>query len=186
MQFSPPSCHFIPLWSEYPPQHLVLKHPQQVKNSQYKSKLLILCGVTWAMYHTTIIFVSWQIRRNSDLSSSSNGFEIEFRYKANVGISVFQHLQIGSQTQQFSWVLLPTVVSLETFRSCMKVIRILRVLTIVYIRDHWVCGLRPSPRILNNLKEKHFEKWICFSLQVNKGRHLLCWVPAQWLRLALF
>jgi hypothetical protein len=28
MQFSPPSCHFIPLWSKYSPQHPVLKHPQ--------------------------------------------------------------------------------------------------------------------------------------------------------------
>jgi hypothetical protein len=28
MQFSPPSRHFIPLWSKYPPQHPVLKHPQ--------------------------------------------------------------------------------------------------------------------------------------------------------------
>jgi hypothetical protein len=27
MQFSPLSCHFIPLWLEYPPQHLDLKHP---------------------------------------------------------------------------------------------------------------------------------------------------------------
>jgi hypothetical protein len=28
MQFSPPSCHFIPLLSKYPPQYLILKHPQ--------------------------------------------------------------------------------------------------------------------------------------------------------------
>jgi hypothetical protein len=28
MQFSPPSRHFIPLLFEYPPRHLVLKHPQ--------------------------------------------------------------------------------------------------------------------------------------------------------------
>jgi hypothetical protein len=28
MQFSLPSRHFIPLWSKYPPQHPVLKHPQ--------------------------------------------------------------------------------------------------------------------------------------------------------------
>jgi hypothetical protein len=27
MQFSPPSHHFIPLWSKYSPQHPVLKHP---------------------------------------------------------------------------------------------------------------------------------------------------------------
>jgi hypothetical protein len=26
--FSPSSCHFIPLWSKYSPQHPVLKHPQ--------------------------------------------------------------------------------------------------------------------------------------------------------------
>jgi hypothetical protein len=25
IQFSPPSLHFIPFWSKYPPQHLVLK-----------------------------------------------------------------------------------------------------------------------------------------------------------------
>jgi hypothetical protein len=30
MQFSPPSCHFISLWSKCPPQHPVLKHPQFV------------------------------------------------------------------------------------------------------------------------------------------------------------
>jgi hypothetical protein len=30
MQFSPPSRHFVPLWSKYPPQHLVLKHPQPI------------------------------------------------------------------------------------------------------------------------------------------------------------
>jgi hypothetical protein len=28
MQLSPPSCHSIPLWSKYSPQHPVLKHPQ--------------------------------------------------------------------------------------------------------------------------------------------------------------
>jgi hypothetical protein len=28
MQFTPPSRHFIPLWSKYSPQHPVLKHPQ--------------------------------------------------------------------------------------------------------------------------------------------------------------
>jgi hypothetical protein len=28
MQFSPTSCHFIPLRSKYCPQHPVLKHPQ--------------------------------------------------------------------------------------------------------------------------------------------------------------
>jgi hypothetical protein len=28
MQLSPPSRHSIPLWSKYPPQHPVLKHPQ--------------------------------------------------------------------------------------------------------------------------------------------------------------
>jgi hypothetical protein len=27
-QFSPSSCHFIPLWSKYSPRHPVLKHPQ--------------------------------------------------------------------------------------------------------------------------------------------------------------
>jgi hypothetical protein len=30
MQFSPMSCHFIPLWSKYSPQHLVLKHPKSM------------------------------------------------------------------------------------------------------------------------------------------------------------
>jgi hypothetical protein len=30
MQFSPPSCHFIPLWSEYSTKHPVLKHPQSL------------------------------------------------------------------------------------------------------------------------------------------------------------
>jgi hypothetical protein len=30
MQFSPPSHHFIPLWSRYPPQHPALNHPQPV------------------------------------------------------------------------------------------------------------------------------------------------------------
>jgi hypothetical protein len=30
MQFSPTSCHFIPLRSKYSPQHPVLKHPQSV------------------------------------------------------------------------------------------------------------------------------------------------------------
>jgi hypothetical protein len=28
MQFSPNSCHFIPLRSKYSPKHPVLKHPQ--------------------------------------------------------------------------------------------------------------------------------------------------------------
>jgi hypothetical protein len=28
MQLSPLSRHFIPFWSKYSPQHLVLKHPQ--------------------------------------------------------------------------------------------------------------------------------------------------------------
>jgi hypothetical protein len=28
MQFSPFSCHLISLWSEYPPQHPVLKKPR--------------------------------------------------------------------------------------------------------------------------------------------------------------
>jgi hypothetical protein len=30
MQFSPTSCHFIPLRSKYSPQHSVLKHPQSM------------------------------------------------------------------------------------------------------------------------------------------------------------
>jgi hypothetical protein len=30
VQFSPVSCHFIPLRSRYSPQHPVLKHPQSV------------------------------------------------------------------------------------------------------------------------------------------------------------
>jgi hypothetical protein len=30
MQFSPISCYFIPLWSKYPSQHPVLKHPQSM------------------------------------------------------------------------------------------------------------------------------------------------------------
>jgi hypothetical protein len=28
MQFSPTSCHFIPLWSKYSPKHPVFKYPQ--------------------------------------------------------------------------------------------------------------------------------------------------------------
>jgi hypothetical protein len=28
MQFSPPSCHSIHLWSKYSPQHPICKHPQ--------------------------------------------------------------------------------------------------------------------------------------------------------------
>jgi hypothetical protein len=31
MQFPPISCHIIPLWSKYSPQHPVLKHPQWAK-----------------------------------------------------------------------------------------------------------------------------------------------------------
>jgi hypothetical protein len=34
MQFSPSYCHFIPLWSKYPPQHNVLKHPQSLSLPQ--------------------------------------------------------------------------------------------------------------------------------------------------------
>jgi hypothetical protein len=30
MQFSPVSCHFIPLPPKYSPQHPVLKHPQSM------------------------------------------------------------------------------------------------------------------------------------------------------------
>jgi hypothetical protein len=30
MQFSPTSCHFIPLWSKYSPQHRVRTHLQSV------------------------------------------------------------------------------------------------------------------------------------------------------------
>jgi hypothetical protein len=30
MQFSPTSCHLIPLGSKYSPQHPVLKHPQSM------------------------------------------------------------------------------------------------------------------------------------------------------------
>jgi hypothetical protein len=32
MQFSPTSCHFIPLWSKYSPQHPIFKHPQSTLN----------------------------------------------------------------------------------------------------------------------------------------------------------
>jgi hypothetical protein len=30
MQISPSSSHFIPVWSKYSSQHLVLKHPQSM------------------------------------------------------------------------------------------------------------------------------------------------------------
>jgi hypothetical protein len=30
MQFSPASCHFVPLRSEYSPQNPVLRHPQRM------------------------------------------------------------------------------------------------------------------------------------------------------------
>jgi hypothetical protein len=36
MQFSPTSCHFIPLWSKYSPQHPVFKHPQSTFEIWYK------------------------------------------------------------------------------------------------------------------------------------------------------
>jgi hypothetical protein len=42
MQFSPPSRHFIPLWSKYPPQHSVLKHPQ---TTCFGSKAIFKCAL---------------------------------------------------------------------------------------------------------------------------------------------
>jgi hypothetical protein len=38
MQFSPPSCHLIPLWSKYFPQHPVLKHPQCTETGTMKRR----------------------------------------------------------------------------------------------------------------------------------------------------
>jgi hypothetical protein len=33
MQLSPFSCHLIHLWSKYPPQDSVLKHPQSITST---------------------------------------------------------------------------------------------------------------------------------------------------------
>jgi hypothetical protein len=44
MQFSPPSLHFIPVRSKYPPQHPVLKHPQSMKMHSLLKYTLICRG----------------------------------------------------------------------------------------------------------------------------------------------
>jgi hypothetical protein len=52
----------------------------------------------------------------------------------------------------------------------------------MYTQSHWVCGLCPSCRILNNHKTQSFWNWISFRVQVRVGRDLPCW--AQLLRSA--
>jgi hypothetical protein len=37
-------------------------------------------------------------------------------------------------------------------------------------RNHWVCELCPLYGILNSYKTRCFGKWICFRLEVRKGR----------------
>jgi hypothetical protein len=49
MQFSPFSYYFIPLWSNYSPQHPVLKHPQSV----YVTNRTV-CKLTWAGQFVTL------------------------------------------------------------------------------------------------------------------------------------
>jgi hypothetical protein len=59
MQLSPPSCHSIPLWPKYSPQHPVLKHPQFMFLSYCQSagfdvltvmimrRMALLAAATW-------------------------------------------------------------------------------------------------------------------------------------------
>jgi hypothetical protein len=51
MQFSPLSCHFIPLRTKYSPQHPVLKHPHIIKAHtvvlQYAGLLTIALACGW-------------------------------------------------------------------------------------------------------------------------------------------
>jgi hypothetical protein len=63
MQFPPSSRHFIPLWSEYSPQHSVLKNPQPMLFFQIKLNLLSLATVTlrtplssWDKFDTDLEF----------------------------------------------------------------------------------------------------------------------------------
>jgi hypothetical protein len=51
MQLSPPSRHFIPLWSKYSPQHPVLKHPQ------------FICTLLKIVFYTSIGFLPTNVSR---------------------------------------------------------------------------------------------------------------------------
>jgi hypothetical protein len=58
MQFSPTSCHFIPLWSKYSTQCPVLKHPQShyISNTVFSWKLRAVFALRGVTTHKTALF----------------------------------------------------------------------------------------------------------------------------------
>jgi hypothetical protein len=58
MHFSPLPRHFIPLWSKYPPQHYVLKHPQFSLN--VRDQVSHPYRQSYSLVHSNVYISYWQ------------------------------------------------------------------------------------------------------------------------------
>jgi hypothetical protein len=58
-QFSPPSCHLIPLRSKYPPQHPVLKHPQSMFAPFSKTKIVSIPLINAELFSQNMRSFCW-------------------------------------------------------------------------------------------------------------------------------
>jgi hypothetical protein len=66
MQFSPFSRHLIPLRSKYPPQHLVLKHPQSCSSLTVRDQVSQLYRTTGKIIFLYILIVIFLDSRRED------------------------------------------------------------------------------------------------------------------------
>jgi hypothetical protein len=60
-QFSPASCHFIPPWFKYFPQHPVLKHPQTERFQVLKAAIMKM-AVFWVVAPGFLLVVLQRVR----------------------------------------------------------------------------------------------------------------------------
>jgi hypothetical protein len=102
MQFSPLSCHFIPLQTKYSPQHPVLKHPHWLLNSKYQGSknalfqlcILVLCWICYIKMNqlTSLWWASWMEVTKQPLSVCFSFQYLLYQWTSKVTLFTFKIL----------------------------------------------------------------------------------------------
>jgi hypothetical protein len=93
MQFSPTSCHFIPLRSKYSPQHPVLKHPQKGRTLLIQKLALDSASPSSIRSIRKSFHVSphWPVGRSTSSISSVSAYSGGYAAKAKLSLLLVRH-----------------------------------------------------------------------------------------------
>jgi hypothetical protein len=155
MQFSPPSRHFISLWSKNPPQIT-----EATTGPLYQPWMMMMISVEQSVERelareTEVLRVSLFPQTPHDLTRARPR-------AAAVGSRRFRCYNLYMYIYRI-------------YTRCRS-----RVLIVYNIQNHWVSRLCPSSGITNNYKTQRFGNWISFHIQVKGGTHLpVCWYVAH-------